>query len=73
MDDVESFSMGRIGRAVGGTASFGAQLEGQIRPLVKQMQAVMVENCGHYLAEERPERVIEELLRFFNEPTEETS
>ncbi|WP_375512930.1 alpha/beta fold hydrolase [uncultured Nostoc sp.] len=55
---------------VGGTASFGANLEGQIRPLVQRMRAVMVENCGHYLAEERPDRVIEELLRFFNETTE---
>ena len=55
---------------VGGTASFGANLEGLIRPLVQRMRAVMVENCGHYLAEERPDRVIEELLRFFNETTE---
>lgn len=33
----------------------------------------MIEKCGHYLAEERPERVIDELLRFFNESTEGTS
>ncbi len=52
---------------VGGTASFGADLEGEIRPLAKHMRAVMIENCGHYLAEEQPERVTEELLRFFRE------
>ncbi len=52
---------------VGGTASFGADLEGEIRPLAKRMRAVMIENCGHYLAEEQPERLIAELLRFFVE------
>ncbi len=52
---------------VGGTASFGADLEGEIRPLAKHMRAVMIENCGHYLAEEQPERLIEELLRFFRD------
>ena len=50
---------------VGGTASFGADLEGEVRPLTERMRAVMIENCGHYLAEEQPERLIEELLRFF--------
>ncbi len=52
---------------VGGTASFGADLEGEIRPLAKDMRAVMIDECGHYVAEEQPERLIEELLRFFRE------
>ena len=52
---------------VGGTASFGADLEGEIRPLVEHMRAVMIEDCGHYIAEEQPERLVEELLRFFQE------
>ena len=56
---------------VGGTASAGADLEEEIRPLVKQMRAVTIENCGHYLAEEQPERLIDELLRFFRERTED--
>jgi pimeloyl-ACP methyl ester carboxylesterase len=55
---------------IGGTASFGADLEGEIRPLAKHMRAVMIENCGHYLAEEQPNRVIDELLRFFKEDEE---
>ena len=50
---------------VGGTASFGADLEGEIGPLAKHMRSVMIENCGHYLAEEQPERVAEELYAFF--------
>ena len=51
----------------GGTASFGADLKGEIRPLVKRMRAVMIENCGHYIAEEQPERLVKEWLRFFEE------
>jgi pimeloyl-ACP methyl ester carboxylesterase len=52
---------------VGGTASFGADLEGEIRPLTDNMRAVMIEKCGHYVAEERPEQLVSELLRFFSE------
>ena len=49
---------------VGGTASFGANLEPEVRPLAANLRGVMIEECGHYLAEERPERLTEELLRF---------
>ncbi|MEJ7660286.1 MAG: alpha/beta hydrolase [Hymenobacter sp.] len=52
---------------VGGAASFGAHLAGQIRPLVEQLHSVLLDECGHYLAEEQPARVVEELLRFFEE------
>ena len=52
---------------VGGTASFGADLEGEIRPLAQKMRAVMIEDCGHYLAEERPEQLLEQLLPFLGE------
>ena len=52
---------------VGGTASFGANLEGEIRPLVENLRSVMIDECGHYLAEEKPDRIIEELRRFFRE------
>ncbi len=53
---------------VGGTASFGVHLEGEIRPLAANMRAVMIDQCGHYLAEEQPERLTEVLLRFLEEP-----
>jgi len=49
---------------VGGTASFGAQLEQEVRPLAEYHRHVMVE-CGHYLAEERPREVARILLDFF--------
>ena len=53
---------------VGGTASFGAGLEAQVRPLVQNLKHVMIDECGHYLAEEQPERVVAELLGFFGAP-----
>ncbi len=49
---------------VGGTASFGANLEPEVRPLAANLRSVMIEECGHYLAEEQPERLTEELLSF---------
>ena len=56
---------------VGGTASLGAHLEHlepRMRPLAERMRSVMIDECGHYLAEERPERLTEELLAFLAEP-----
>ncbi|UAJ10564.1 alpha/beta fold hydrolase [Glacieibacterium megasporae] len=50
---------------IGGAASFGADLKGQVEPLVEHLHHVMIEECGHYLAEEQPGRVADELLRFF--------
>ncbi len=52
---------------VGGAASFGAQLAGQIRPLVENLRSVLLDECGHYLAEEQPARLTQELLRFLDE------
>ncbi len=49
---------------MGGAASFGANLRSQIEPLVETLTSVMIDSCGHYLAEEQPARVAEELLRF---------
>ena len=36
---------------MGGTASFGANLKGQVEPLVERLHPVMIAECGHYLAE----------------------
>lgn len=33
---------------VGGTASFGANLEPEIRPLVENLRSVMIDECGHF-------------------------
>ena len=49
---------------VGGTASFGAALRDQLAPLVQHHRHEMIEDCGHYLAEEQPQRLTELLLDF---------
>ena len=51
---------------MGGTASFGADLEGEIRPLAVNLRSVMIDQCGHYLAEEQPQRVVDELFDFLD-------
>lgn len=57
---------------VGATASFGAHLEPEIRPLAEQLHPVMVE-CGHYLAEERPGELTRILLDFFGDSSDSRS
>ena len=52
---------------VGGRASAGDGLALQIQPLAEHVQSVVIEHCGHYIAEEQPERLLDELLRFFDE------
>jgi len=53
---------------IGGTASFGRNLEGEVSPIAAKMRSVMIDECGHYLAEERPEQLTAELLGFLAEP-----
>ena len=55
---------------VGGTASFGAALRDQVAPLVEHHRHEMIEDCGHYLAEEQPQRLTELLLDFIGDGTE---
>ena len=52
---------------VSGTASAGTELAPWIEPLVEQLRSVVIEDCGHYLAEEQPDRISEELRTFFTE------
>ncbi len=52
---------------VGGTASFGDRLAEEIRPLAQHLQSAMIEDCGHYLAEEQPERLAATLLQFLTD------
>ena len=49
---------------MGGTASFGAGLKDQVEPLVERLHHVMIPECGHYVAEEQPERLVNELFQF---------
>jgi pimeloyl-ACP methyl ester carboxylesterase len=51
--------------SIGGTASFGADLEGEVAALAADHRHVMIDECGHYIAEEQPEKLVEHLLTFF--------
>ncbi len=53
--------------SIGGSASFGADLEEEIAPLAENHRHVMIDRCGHYLAEEQPEELVAHLLAFFRE------
>ncbi len=52
---------------IAGSASAGEELEPSIRPLAERVRGVVIEECGHFLAEERPQRLTEELLHFLEE------
>jgi len=52
---------------VGGTASFGSHLAGEISPLGTDVRSIMIDECGHYIAEEQPQRLVEALLPFLEE------
>ena len=52
---------------IAGSASAGADLAPARGQVAGQLQSVIIDACGHYAAEEQPERVTGELLRFFTE------
>lgn len=50
---------------IAGAASAGDRLEEQVRPLAEDLSSVVIDRCGHYIAEERPEALVDHLLAFF--------
>lgn len=54
---------------MGGALSIGDLLEKAIKPLARHVRGVVIERSGHYLAEEQPDVVAGELLKFFGEST----
>src|SRR5262245_237855 len=53
---------------VGGDKSLGDHLAQARLKLAEDARGVVLKDCGHYLAEERPEELTRELLKFFAEP-----
>ena len=49
---------------IGGERSIGDMLEKAMKPLARHVRGLVIECCGHYIADERPEAVAGELLRF---------
>jgi len=46
---------------IGGVASAGDALKSQVEPLAERLQHVTIEKCGHYIAEEQPSKLADEL------------
>ena len=54
--------------ALGGSESFGRGMEciESLRRVAQQVEGGVIENCGHWIPEEQPENLTQQLLDFFN-------
>ncbi|MGH7933841.1 MAG: alpha/beta fold hydrolase [Candidatus Binataceae bacterium] len=53
--------------ALGGQYGFGAHTERSMKKLADDVRGGVIEDCAHWIAEERPDYLIEQLLAFFAE------
>lgn len=53
--------------ALGGKYSFGKQTERSLTALAEDLRGGEIDQCGHWIAEEQPAYLTEQLLRFFGE------
>jgi pimeloyl-ACP methyl ester carboxylesterase len=53
--------------ALGGAMSFGKYTEVSARRVAKDVRGGVIEGCAHWVAEEQPEALTQELLAFFGE------
>ena len=53
--------------AVGGERLFGGAVAENLRQAASDVQAAIIDGCGHYVSEERPDDLTHLLLRFFEE------
>ena len=54
--------------ALGGVLGFREMAFRSMQVLAENVRGGVIERCGHWIAEERPEYLTEQLLGFFNEP-----
>lgn len=54
---------------VAGQRSQGDRLSALMRPVCDDIQSVVLPDCGHYVAEERPEELLTSLLPFLRPPS----
>lgn len=53
--------------AVGGAQSLGPQMVNMVSEVAADVRGGTIERCGHWIADERPEYLTEQLLAFFGE------
>lgn len=52
---------------MGGKYSFGKQTKRSLEALAEDVRGEEIDECGHWVAEEQPEYLTQQLLRFFAE------
>jgi len=52
---------------VGGERVFGAAVADNLRHAAPHVESAVIDGCGHYVSEERPDELAELLLRFFDQ------
>lgn len=57
--------------AIGADSVFNTAVEECMQVAALDVRAVVIENCGHFVAEEQPEALIQHLLSFFAEESHE--
>ena len=50
--------------AIGGALGLGAAMEASVRLAATNVQGAVIDDCGHYIPEEQPEKLLELLLHF---------
>jgi pimeloyl-ACP methyl ester carboxylesterase len=53
--------------ALGGAQSLGPQMVNMVNEVATNVRGGVIERCGHWIADERPEYLTEQLLAFFGE------
>lgn len=53
--------------ALGGAQSLGPQMINMVNEVATNVRGGVIERCGHWIADERPEALTEQLLAFFGE------
>ena len=53
--------------AIGGANSLGDFLYQQLQAVAENVQGIVIDNCGHWLSTERPEKLSQILIAFFNQ------
>jgi hypothetical protein len=53
--------------ALGGTQNFGPLIVDMVKEVSTDVRGGIIERCGHWIADERPEYLTEQLLVFIGE------
>jgi pimeloyl-ACP methyl ester carboxylesterase len=53
--------------ALGGAQSLGPVMVNMVKEVATNVRGGVIERCGHWIADERPDYLTEQLLAFFNE------